>query len=96
MVGNRHCIAPENEQIKRKNATYTLKHKWTAFVKPENDKFSPNLDKLISKIRIGLHATFRNPYKDIAAEKGKPLEWTNIAYGWFETPITIYWTQASG
>jgi len=50
IVGNRHCIAPESEQTKRKNPQYTLKHKWTAFVKAENNKLNPNLYKLIDKI----------------------------------------------
>ena len=30
------------------------------------------------------------------AEQNKPLEYTHVAYGWFYSPITIYWTKASG
>ena len=98
VVGNRHCLAAENEIIvNKRNPDYNRKHKWTAFVTPENENLKPNLHKLISKIHIGLHEeSFGRPYKEIVAAKGKPIEWTHIAYGWFESPITIFWTKAAG
>ena len=81
--GNTHKIVPPKDPKRR---PYNL-HRWTMFVKFEGTKISQN--RMIEKVRFGLHPDFGMDYKEVKAGPDDKFEMTFTGYGTFWIPITI-------
>jgi len=66
-------------------------HKWTMFVKFADKKITAN--RLIEKVRFGLHETFGVDYKDVKHVTNNAYEMTFTGWGTFEIPLTIHFRR---
>ena len=87
IYGNRH---EEGKAVG--NAANT--HKWTMFVKFARNDI--NASKLIEKVRIELHETFRQPVREIKPNKDGKFEFVMNGWGTFNIPITIFFKKGVG
>ena len=86
VYGNRHETVPSRGNVPENT------HKWTMFVKIAGDNsIDPN--RLIEKVRFGLHETFGMEYMDVKAGPNKKFEMTFTGWGTFDIPITIHFKR---
>ena len=84
VYGNRHETVPANGY---KGNT----HKWTMFVKFTNKHIDAN--RLIEKVRFGLHPTFGMDYMDIKANPSNKFEMQFTGWGTFTIPVTVHFRR---
>ena len=89
-VGNRHKIV-EPKDAKKRNI-----HSWTCFAELVDDKQMEKCAAFISKVRFELHETFKNPVRETKAKNGCHFELSSVGWGYFDIPITIFWTEETG
>ena len=61
------------------------------FVKFSNKKVSAN--RLIEKVRFGLHPTFGMDYMDVKANPSGKFEMAFTGWGTFDIPTTVYFKR---
>ena len=85
-LGNTHQLI-ENAQADQNC------HRWTAFVVFEDQLLHQNCHKFIEKVHFGMHPTFGQEYVVGTVSPSKPVSISRIGWGYFNIPITIFWTE---
>ena len=75
-------------------------HKWTTFVKLENEEIGNQISKLVKKVKFELHPTFSSPLIEVNHNDlgdGKQFAIGPLrGWGVFNITITIYWANSTG
>ena len=87
--GNRHKLINDNPQ--NLGNGIVNRHEWTMFVKFEDISLDPN--KIIEKVRYGLHPTFGREYMDIQPNPDGVFEMKFIGWGTFMIPIKVFFRE---
>jgi len=61
------------------------------FVKMANKNLDPN--RIIEKVRFGLHPTFGAEYMDVRAGPSQKFEMSMTGWGTFDIPVTIHFRR---
>ena len=70
------------------------KHEWEMFVKLADKNLDAN--RVIEKVRFGLHETFGVEYQDVKANPSGKFEMKFIGWGTFIIPVTITFRLDTG
>ena len=78
-----------------KNPINENRHEWTMFVRLVGEHKGKE-SKLIEKVRFGLSETSIVDHRIVKPTANQNLQITYRGWGYFNVPITIYWSKQSG